>query len=178
MPAPLPPEPPTRRLDPTAPPAPAVAYEPVAAPAVPVAADPSLLYVRLEDSIASLRTALIFVGILAVLATGIAVYALTRDDGTPGTRGGGSTSAQIARINDRVDRLSRQVQSLRAGGTSSSALASRVDSLSRSVTALRSQVSSAPAAPDATQAVNALSKRIDTLEQRVQDLSQTAPTTP
>jgi cell division protein FtsB len=172
-----PPEPPTRRLDPTAPPPPpAVAYERVAAPGVPVAADPSLLYVRLEDSISSLRTALIFVGILAVLATGLAVYALTRDDGT--SRTGGASSAQIARINDRVDRLSRQVQSLRAGGTSSSALASRVDSLSRSVSALRSQLRSTPAAPDATQAIADLSKRIDTLEQRVQDLSQTQTTTP
>ena len=177
MSAPLPPEPPTRRLDPTAPPPPAVAYDHVAAPAVPVAADPNLLYVRLEESIASLRTALAFVGILAVLATGLAIYALTRDDGSSGTRGG-TTSGQVARLNDRVDRLSRQVQSLRAGGTSAAALAPRVDSLSRSVSALRSQVRSTPAAPDATQAVNDLSKRIDTLEQRVQDLSQTQTTTP
>jgi len=177
---PLPPEPPTRRLDPAAPPAPAVAYDRVApaAAAVPVAADANLLYVRLEDSISSLRTALLFVGILAVLATGLAVYALTRDDGASGRSGGGTTSAQLARVNDRVDRLSRQVQSLRAGGTSSSALATRVDSLSRSLSALRSQVRSTPAAPDATQAINDLSKRIDTVEQRVQDLSQTQTTTP
>ncbi len=174
-----PPEPPTRRLEPTDPP-PQPVYERVVEPGLaPVAADPSLAFVRLEDAISSLRTALLFVGILAVLATGLAIYALTRDDGSPdGASSGGASRERVSQLDDRVDRLSRQVQQVRADARDSTQLTGRVDALSRSVTALRSQAGSGTAAPDATQAIQDLSKRIDDLDRRVQDLSSQSPTTP
>jgi polyhydroxyalkanoate synthesis regulator phasin len=178
MSTPPPPEPPTRRLEPTAAPPPPPVYERVVEPGVaPVGADPNLLFVRLEDSISSLRTALMFVGILAVLAIGIAIYALTRDD-TPAGTSGAVTSQQVTQLNDRVDRLSRQLQQLRADVRGTSALASRVDALSRSVSTLRSQAGSGAAATDQTQAIQALNKRVDDLARQVQTLSQGQTTTP
>jgi polyhydroxyalkanoate synthesis regulator phasin len=174
MSTPPPPEPPTRRLEPTAAPPPPPVYEPGVAP---VGADPNLLFVRLEDSISSLRTALMFVGILAVLAIGIAIYALTRDD-TPAGTSGAVTSQQVTQLNDRVDRLSRQLQQLRADVRGTSALASRVDALARSVSTLRSQAGSGAAATDQTQAIQALNKRVDDLARQVQTLSQGQTTTP
>jgi hypothetical protein len=178
-----PPDRPTERLQPTAPPPPEmpppVSYARPVDPGVPVATDPNLLFVRLEDSIASLRTALVFVGILAVLALGVGIYALVKDDGKTGTTRGAASDARVTRVNDRVSRLSRQVQSLRSGGTSPAALATRVDALSRSVTALRtSQASGANAAPDPTKAIQDLSTRIDDLDRQIQALKQGQTTTP
>jgi outer membrane murein-binding lipoprotein Lpp len=175
---PPPPEPPTRRLAPAPPPPPA--YEPVAEPAyAPVAAaDPNLLLVRMEDAISSLRTALVFVGILAVLAVGLAIYALTRKDDTPARTSGSTVSSErVAQLDDRIDRLSRQVQSARSDARAARELPSRVDALSRAVTTLRSEAGSGAAAPDATQAIKDLSGRIDELDQKVQALSQ-GQTTP
>ena len=161
-------EPPTRRLAP--------AYERVVEPAVaPV--DPNLLFVRLEDAIASLRTALVFVGILAVLAVGLSIYAITRDDSSPAARSGAVTSERVAQLDDRIDRLSRQLQQARADARAARDLPTRVDALSRSVSALRTQAGSGAAATDATQALQDLGKRVDSLEQQVQDLGQ-GQTTP
>ncbi|MEA2131943.1 MAG: hypothetical protein QOJ85_4834 [Solirubrobacteraceae bacterium] len=174
---PPPPDRPTERLQPTAPPAPQLAYDRVVEPAaVPVATDPNLLFVRLEDAIGSLRTGLVIVGLLAVLALGVALYSLLKNDSTSSR--GGASNARVTRVNDRVSRLSRQVQSLRSGGTSPAALAGRVDALSRSVTALRSsQASSTTAAPDPTKALQDLSTRIDDLDRQVQALKQGQTTT-
>ena len=162
-----PPEPPTRRLEPVAG---APVYE-----HVPVGVDPNVMFVRLEDMISSLRTAVVFVAVIALLGVGLAIYALTRDDNGPARTGGGASSTSVTRLNDRVDRLSRQVQPLRSGVRS---LSQRVDTLSKSVSTLRGQAATGTAAPDATQAIQDLSKRIDALDQRVQDLSQGQTTTP
>jgi outer membrane murein-binding lipoprotein Lpp len=134
------------------------------------------MFVRLEDAISSLRTALLFVGILAVLAVGLSIYALTRSDNS--STGGGVSSQRVAQINDRIDRLSRQVQQARADARAARDLATRVDTLSRSVSALRSQAGNSVSATSATQAIQDLSKRIDDLDQRVQALSQGQTTTP
>jgi outer membrane murein-binding lipoprotein Lpp len=169
-----PPEPPTRRLDPV-PGAPV--YERVVDPGVPVGVDPNVMFVRLEDMISSLRTAVVFVAVIALLGVGLAIYALTRDNGAARTSSGAS-STSVTRLNDRVDRLSRQVQPLRSDVRRASTLTQRVDTLSKSVSTLRGQASTGAAAPDATQAIQDLSKRIDALDQQVQDLSQGQTTTP
>jgi polyhydroxyalkanoate synthesis regulator phasin len=178
-----PPEPPTRRIDPVAPPPPVyeerpVYQERVVEPAVaPV--DPNLMFVRLEDAISSLRTGLIFVGVLTVLAIGLAIYAITQtndDSNNAGTRG--ASSQRVATLDDRVDRLSRQVQQARADARAARALTTRIDSLSRSVSALRAQgAGGGAAASQVASDITALDKRLDTLEQQVQDLSN-QPTTP
>lgn len=174
MSTPPPPDEPTRRLDPTAPPPPpAVAYERVVEPGVPVAADASMLIVRLEDAISSLRTALIFVGLLAVLATGLAIYALTREDDAPArTSANAASDTRVARLEDRIDRISRQVQALRVSSRSDSGIDQRVDDLAKTVATLRSQPGDSATAPDVTQAITDLDGRLDRIEQQVQSLDQ------
>jgi len=172
----LPPERPTERIPPLTPTPPPLVQEHVVAPAV----DPNLILVRLEDAVASLRTWLTIVGLLAVVALGVAIYGLTRDAGTSGgSRSGLATDKRVTRVNDRVDRLSGQVQTLRAsrtgnsGGASTTALSDRLDTLESTVRTLSSRPST-----DATQAVKDLSDRIDTLSRDVDALKQQAQTTP
>jgi outer membrane murein-binding lipoprotein Lpp len=160
--------------------APPLAYDagvPVAG-TVPVATDPNLLLVRLQDTIASLRTALAFVGVLAVVALGVALYTLLKNDTNGRSGRGAASNARVTNLSNRVDRLSRQIQSARAGSSGSAAgLSTRVSTLSRSVSALRSQVASTPQATDPTKALQDLSTRIDTLDKQVQTLSSQAQTT-
>ncbi len=169
----LPPEPPTRRIEPVAPAPPA--YERVVETGVP-AVNPNVMYVRLEDAISSLRTALVFVGVIAVIAAGIAIYALTRTDNSSSDSGAAS-STRVSQLSDRVDRLSRQVQQARADARGVSTVSGRVDALSRQVSTLRGQAANTPAPPDPTAAIKALDKRLAALEQQIQDLgaSQTTP---
>jgi polyhydroxyalkanoate synthesis regulator phasin len=108
----------------------------------------------------------------------VAIYALTQKNDSSGTGSSAATSQHLTQLDDRVDRLSRQVQQARADARAGRALVARVDALSRSVTALRSQAGSSTAAPDTTQAIQDLGKRLATLEQRVQDLSAQTTTTP
>lgn len=156
--------------------APPVDREPVVAPAV----DPNLILVRLEDAVASLRTWLAVVGVLAIVALGVAIYALTRDANTSsGSRKGLADNERVTRVSDRVDRLSRQLQSVRASrraagagaGADSAALGTRLDALQSTVRTLSSRPST-----DATQAVTALSSRLDTLSRDVDQLKQAQAT--
>jgi polyhydroxyalkanoate synthesis regulator phasin len=163
-----PPDRPTERLQP-APPAPQ--YERAVDPRAPVATDATLLFTRLEDAISSLRTWLVLVGVLAVAALGLGLYAVLRNDnGT--TRG----TASVARLNDRVDRLSRQVRQLRSASSGTSALSQRVDALSRQIAALRSQGANGSSPTDTTRAIQDLNKRVDDLSRQVQQLGQTQTT--
>ena len=167
----LPPDRPTEPLRPNPPPAPAprqpVAYEAYEV-APPPAVDVTAVLARLEDAISSVRTGLMFVGVIAVAALGVAIYALMKDDDTS-SRAGGATSARVATLEDRVDRLSRQVQSARASANNSDdteAIADRVDALERTVKTLADR----PQPGDATQAVRELSDRIDDLAADVEQL--------
>jgi TolA-binding protein len=169
-----PPDRPTERLQPAAPPP---QYERVVQPGVPVATDATLLFARLEDAISSLRTALVVVGVLAVAALGLALYAVLHDSGSTGTTRGAASADRVARLDDRVDRLSRQVQQLRSGSAGAPALTRRLDELSRQVAALRSQGGSDAASQDTAQGLQDLNQRVDDLSRRVDELSQ-APTTP
>src|ERR671916_2157 len=110
---PPPPDRPTERLQPSPPPRPPVYEERVVAPA----ADTSAILLRLEDAISSLRTGLMVVGVLAVAALGVAIYSLMQDDDTGnGSRSGLASDERVSELDDRVDRISRQVQGLRSGG--------------------------------------------------------------
>ncbi|MCA1690237.1 MAG: hypothetical protein LC720_07375 [Actinobacteria bacterium] len=115
-----PPEGPTERLPP--PPA-AVVREPVAVPAVEGG-----VVIALERAVDSLRTWLLIVGVLALAAIGLAIYAVVRADQPGGSRRGLATDA-------RVDKISAEVKALRAGAgagspstgtTQTAALAARV----------------------------------------------------
>jgi len=163
----LPPDRPTEPLRPAPAPAPRqpVAYEPAPAPAVDVTA----VLVRLEDAVNSVRTGLMIVGVIAVAALGVAIYALVKEGDASSSSAGGASSARVSELDDRVDRLSRQVQDTRADDNASddaSALADRVDALERTVKTLADR----PQPGDATQAVAELSDRIDDLAGDVEQL--------
>ncbi|MGH2899710.1 MAG: hypothetical protein ACRDMZ_13640, partial [Solirubrobacteraceae bacterium] len=168
-----PPDRPTERLQPSPAPVPPqrpVYEERVVAPAV----DPNVVLLRLEDAVASLRTGLMVVGVIAVAALAVAIYGLTQDGGDSGSRSGLASDARVDNLEGRIDRLSRQVQALRSsGGSSSDALQTRVDAIERTVKTLASR----PAA-DPQQAIDQLSGRIDDVIKDVDALKQAPATTP
>lgn len=163
-----PPDRPTERLQPT-PPAPAY-EERVVTPGV----DPNVILLRLEDAVGSLRTGLMVVGVIAVAALGVAVYALMKaDDSGGGSRSGLASDARVSQLDERIDRLSRQVQSLRSGsGSSSDAVEERVAALEKTVKTLAERPSTDP-----QQAIDQLSQRIDEIARDVEALQQ-GQTTP
>ncbi len=176
-------------------PRPAVAPEPlvherVVAPPV----DPFLLGV--ERALDSLRTWVAILGLVAVAALAVAIYAAVQANG--------SNSGYAS--NARVDRLSSDVKALRAGrpvtanagagasAAATSALAARVSALESAaktqpasaaggnvaavaarVSALESTVKTLANRPttDSTQAIQQLSNRVDTLTTDVAQLKQT-----
>ena len=155
-----PPDRPTERLQPTPPP---VYEQRGAAPAA--------------DAIGPLRTGLTIVGVIAVAALAVAVYALVQaNDSSSGSRSGLATDSRVSQLDDRVDRLSRQVQELRSGGGGSSgggdsaALDDRIAALERTVKTLASRP-----ATDPTQAIEELSGRLDAVSRDVEELKQTPP---
>jgi septal ring factor EnvC (AmiA/AmiB activator) len=155
--------------------APPPVQERVVAPAV----DPSILLLRLEESIDALRTWIVVIGLVAVAALCVAIYAVANDDtsrGGDGSTSGLASDARVTQIEHRVDRISRQVQDLRTDGDGgdTAALANRIDSLESTVKSLSGQ----PAAGGTQQAVDELSSRIDDLASDVEKLQQAQTTTP
>jgi TolA-binding protein len=155
-----PPDRPTERLRPSPPPA----YD-------ERAGDPNLVLLRLEQTIGSLRTGLMAVGVIAVAALGVAAYALVKanDDGA----GGGSTSGmatneRVSQLDDRLDRLSRQVQDARSGDNAGGDdVSDRVEALERTVKTLAERPSTDP-----QEAIDQLSERIDDVAKDVEALQQ------
>jgi len=134
------------------------------------AADPSAVLLRLEDAVNSLRTGLMVVGVIAVAALGVAIYALMKEDGAgTNSRSGLASDARVSQLDDRIDRLSRQVQAARSdasGDDEAAAVDDRVAALEKTVKTLADR----PAPGDATQAVDELSDRIDDVTADVEQL--------
>lgn len=133
------------------------------------ATDPNAILLRLEDSLNSLRTGLMIVGVIAVAALGVAIYALMKDDEGGAASGNAASESRVSQIDDRVDRLSRQVQDVRSdvrGGGDTDELGDRVEALENTVKELAER----PAPGDATQAVQELSDRIDDVSAEVEEL--------
>lgn len=166
----VPPEGPTEQLHPR--PA-AVVGEPLG---VPVVESTALL--RLEQVISGLRTWLAVIGVVALAAVAVAVYALIKaNDNGPGSGRGYATNA-------RVDRISSDVKALRAGATvsptnggasspgavavASGGLSARVDQLASQVRTLSANSGSSGSA--------ALAGRVAALENSVRGLAS-RPTT-
>lgn len=163
-----PPDRPTERLQPQPPPQyeGAAQYEGAPRPGVPVAGDPALLFARLEDTISSLRTMVAVVGVIAVVALGLGLYAVLREDSSSSTPSDAASSDEVARLDERVDSLSRQVQDLRSSSGDTSALDDRIDDLSKEVDTLKS------ASSETEQAVKDLEGRVDDLSSQVEELGQ------
>jgi hypothetical protein len=162
-----PPDRPTERLRPTPPPA----YEERVAPGV----DPNVVLLRLEDAVGSLRTGLMVVGVIAVAALAVAIYALTQaSDSGGGSRSGLASDERVSQLDDRIDRISRQVQGLRSGaGTGGNGVEDRVAALERTVKTLAERPSTDP-----QQAIDQLSERIDDISRDVDELKQAPTQTP
>ena len=161
----LPPDRPTERLQPQPPPRPPVVEERYVAPA----ADPNAILLRLEDAVNSLRTGLMIVGVIAVAALGVAIYALMKDDDAGAGSGNAASDARVSQLDDRIDRLSRQVQDARSDARSNddaAGLGDRVEALENTVKELADR----PAPGDATDAVQELSDRIDDVTADVEQL--------
>ncbi|HEV2777524.1 MAG TPA: hypothetical protein VGV90_18180 [Solirubrobacteraceae bacterium] len=160
----LPPDRPTERLQPQPPPP--VVEERYAAPA----ADANAILLRLDDAVDSLRTGLMIVGVIAVAALGVAIYALMSDDGGGRAANGDAASdSRVSQLDDRIDRLSRQVQDVRSdarGNDDAAGLGDRVEALEGTVKELADR----PAPGDATQAVQDLAERIDDVAADVEQL--------
>lgn len=189
-----PPEGPTEQLHPR--PA-AVVREPAG---VPVVETNALL--RLEQAVDGLRTWLAVLGVVALAAVAVAVYALIKaNDNGMASHGGFASNA-------RVDRISSDLKALRAagpvtsagggastaGGPATATLSARVDqltsqvrslsaggggsatALSSRVAALESSVKTLASRPtaggNATQAVAQLSSRVDSIASDVAQLKQ------
>ena len=134
------------------------------------AVDPNTVLLRLEDAVDSVRTGLMIVGVIAVAALGVAIYALLRDDGAGAGSGNAASDARVSLLDNRIDRLSRQVQDARREARSNddaAALGDRVQALEGTV----KQLADRPApGGDATDAVQELSKRIDDVTADVEQL--------
>jgi polyhydroxyalkanoate synthesis regulator phasin len=157
-----PPEEPTRPLPPATPPPARVGVErEVAAPVE----DPYRTELLL-DQLRSLRTALAIVGVFAVAALAVALYAvLTKDEVSDA--GAGASSQQVADLTDRVDALEADVKT-RATKNQVSQLSDDVKALSGRVDKVAKQSQSAASGGTDEQARSS----IDELEQSVQTLSQ------
>lgn len=162
-----PPDRPTDQLRPSPPPR-------VEERAVAPGGDLNVFLARLEDTVDSLRTGLIVVGLVAVVALGVSLYGLlTGDDGSSSgaSRSGLASDARVSGLEDRVDKLSRQLQDVRSASRDNSELGDRVEQLEGTVKTL----SESSGGDDAKQAVDQLSSRIDAIEKDVDALKQ-APT--
>ncbi len=161
-----PPDRPGGRLRPSPPP---VYEERAAAPG----GDPNLVLVRLEQAIGSLRTGLMVVGVIAVAALVVAVYALVKanDDGGGGSRSGLASEERVSQLDERIDRLSGQVQDARSGSQGSGEdVEDRVAALERTVKTLAERPSTDP-----QEAIDELSDRIDDVAKDVDALKQAQP---
>jgi hypothetical protein len=133
------------------------------------AADPNTVLLRLEDAVDSLRTGLMIVGVIAVAALGVAIYALMKNDDGGAGSGNAASDARVSQLDNRIDRLSRQVQDARSAARSNddaAALGDRVKALEDTV----KQLADRPAPGDATDAVQELSDRIDDVTADVEQL--------
>ena len=163
---PPPPDRPTERLQPSPPPR--QVYEERVAPA---GVDRDAVLLRIEDALSSLRTGLMIVGVLAVAALGVAIYALVEEDDTGGgSRSGLATDDRVSQLDDRIDRISRQVQGLRSGDAGGDDVEERVGALEETVERLADR----PVA-DPQEAIDELSGRIDDLAQDVESLKAAQP---
>jgi archaellum component FlaC len=163
------PDEPTRRLPPTRPAAaePRVAY---------TEADDVAWRELLLDRFRSLRTAVALLGVVAVAALGVALWALLSEQDEGGGDRGGASASSVSRLEDRVDELESAVErapsrddlsGIREGQRS---IEQRLDALEQ---AGEGSQDAQQAVEDLQQSVQDLEQRVDELEQQQEDQSQT-----
>ena len=155
------PEEPTRRIPPTAPP-----REPA-----PVLVDERDV---LADRLRSLRTALVLVGLLALTALGVGLYALLTQEEEDDARQG-ATSSSVKKLDERVDELETRVDDS-ATKSGVSELRSDQEELSDRVEALekdqQSQDQESGDTAELQTAIEDLGTAVEDLQQRVEAVEQ------
>lgn len=184
----LPPDPdePTRRLPPTAPPdvPPRAAYE----REVAVTTEADLVWrEEVLDRLNSLRNAMVLLGLVAVAALGIALWALLTQEEEGDARRGASVE-RVSDLEERVDELEQDVE--RASSRDAvSQLSENVEALDERVGALEERVEGSGASEQAVEdlqgdvqqvgdAVEQLGDAVEQLDQRVAALEQQQEASP
>jgi hypothetical protein len=165
----LPPDPdePTRRLPPThrpdAPPPPVYERE------VAVAASDDLVWrEEVIDRLNSLRTAMVLVGVLAVAALGVALWALLTQEEESDARRGASVD-RVRDLEERVDALEQDVERAPSRGALSQ-LSDSVESLDERVGAVEDRVARQGAGGASEQAVEDLQGDVAQVGEGVEQL--------
>jgi FtsZ-interacting cell division protein ZipA len=133
------------------------------------------LWAEVLDRLGSLRAWLLVVGVIALAALGVALWALLDNDADRED----ASRVRVERLADRVDRLESQVaETASEGGLA--AIRDRQAALQRRVQALRVTVEESRAAAqdveeNAAAAVEALQDSVDGLEQRLEAVEQQQP---
>jgi polyhydroxyalkanoate synthesis regulator phasin len=164
-----PPEEPTRRI----PRAPPIATEREVVHTVPE----QTLWAEVLDRLGSVRAGLVAVTVLALVALGVALWALLDPPGDNADSQGASR-VRVERLADRVDRLESQAGQA-APKADVAAIRGSQQALARRVQALETTVQKTGASSqdvaELTTTVQALQDSIDALDQRVQALEQQQP---
>jgi len=139
----------------------------------------------LERDLARARTWLTVVAVIAVAALGLAIGALLQDNNNSSRNGSGqglATQSDVAALNSRIDRLSREVNALgssaNAGKGSTASLSARMSSLEKTVQALSGRATSAASAQQLSQLSTRVDKLAADVAQLQQNAGQTTTTTP
>jgi peptidoglycan hydrolase CwlO-like protein len=151
--------------------------EPMIEREVPVA-DPVL-----DDAVRSLRAWVVFLGLVALAALAVAVYAVvTKEEESDAQRG--ATVGQVQNLQRRVDDLQRRLDDVPTKDQFATTedvqkVASAQDDLSKRIARVEKQASDSgdtdqikQSVDDLQQAVDGLTQDVDKLNQRVDDLEQ------
>ena len=143
--------------------------------------DPRFPLASLDDSVRSLRTAVVMLGLVSLAALLLGGYALLRAEDTARNRDD-SRRAGLSALQNRVDDLESDVRDRETIDPDAveKSLAGKADA--KDVEALQKAFADVRAQPDETepdsqtaQAIDDLTTRLDDLEQRVEQAEQPAP---
>lgn len=147
--------------------------------------DPRPALIALEDSVRSLRTGMILLGLLAVGALALAFYALLQAEEDDRATRGADDGAEVTRLQERVDGLEEDVRNRETADPDAveqalegKADAKDVQALEQAIGDLQDQQGQAeqPATdPETAQAIEDIGTRLDDLEQRMEQQEQQAP---
>ena len=193
IPPPNDPNDPTRPLPPAQPVPPgvpprAIERERVVEQVVEPEFDPRFALASLEDSVRSLRTGMVLLGLVSLAALALAFYALLQaeDNDRTATRDGTDrpTQAEVESLEDRLERV--EGREAPDEDSVNKALRGKADArdvqqLRQAVDDLQEQSGEAQEQPEpqtdpaVVQAIEDLGSRLDDLEERVEQMEQQAP---
>jgi peptidoglycan hydrolase CwlO-like protein len=132
-----------------------------------VTEEPAGARAALLEELQSLKRTLALIGVIAIAALGVALWALLSQEDDSGGDAGGASSERVSGLEDRVDTLEGDVEDA-ASDESVSRLRQQQEDLGEQVDQLSEQSSDS----DAQDSVEQLSQQVDELGQRVDDLER------